>query len=211
MRDGAAGTLRVGVIHSVVTRLMSKVCAALVRAHDGVRLQVAEPTTLDIEAQVAKGLLDTGVAFHPPAHAAVMGEHLFDDTLVLAVPAAHPLAARRSARFAQLDRVPLAMLGARFATRRLLDGYFQRAGVRPHVVVEIDSVDALLHLVQQGVAAAFLPGRMVGRAPRVRLLQVTDPKPVRPAGLVWRRSAYRSAAAVAFADTLRTVVARDDG
>jgi LysR family cyn operon transcriptional activator len=76
------------------------------------------------------------------------------------------------------------------------------------VIVEIDSVDALLQLVQKGTAAAFLPARMLGRAPRVRLLTVLDPTPVRPAGLVWRRSSFRSAAAGAFADTLRTVLAQ---
>lgn len=209
LRDGTAGTLRVGVIHSFVTGLMPAVCAAFVRAHGGVRLQVAELTALDIEAQVAEGMLDLGVAFHPPALGPVMGEHLFDDTLVLGVPASHALASRRSVRFAQIDRLPLAMLGTRFATRRLLDGYFQRAGVRPEVIVEIDSVDALLQLVQQGVAAAFLPARMAGRSARLRLLQVTDPTPVRPAGLVWRRSAFRGGAALAFADTLRDVLARE--
>lgn len=207
--DGSVGTLRVGVIHSFVTALMPAVCSAFVRSHRGVRLQVAELTALDIEAQVAEGTLDLGVAFHPPAHVSVMGEHLFDDTLMLAVPAAHPFASRRNVRFSQLAGVPLAMLGVRFATRRLLDGYFQRAGVQPDVIVEIDSVDALLQLVQKGTAAAFLPGRMLGRAPRVRLITVLDPTPVRPAGLVWRRSSFRSAAASAFAETLRSVLAHE--
>jgi LysR family transcriptional regulator, cyn operon transcriptional activator len=208
-RSVASGTLRVGVIHSFVTGLVPRVCAAYLKSYPNVALQVAELTALDIEAQVAEGGLDVGVAFFPPAHEATMGERLFDDTLVLAVPPKHPLAQRKSVRFAQLDGVALAMLGTRFATRRLLDGHFQRAGVKPLITIEIDSVDALLHLVQQGAAAAFLPSRMVGRARQVRLVQVTDPKPVRPAGLVWRRSTYRAAAAMAFADVLKKVLEQD--
>jgi LysR family transcriptional regulator, cyn operon transcriptional activator len=208
-RSVASGSLRVGVIHSFVTGLMPRVCAGYLKAHPGVKLQVAELTALDIETQVAEGALDLGMAFYPPGHDAVMGERLFDDTLVLAVPPKHPLATRKSVRFAQLDGVALAMLSARFATRRLLDGHFQRAGVKPLVAVELDSVDALLLLVQQGAAAAFLPSRMVGRARGVRLVQVTDPKPVRPAGLVWRRSTYRAAAAIAFADMLKKTLERD--
>jgi LysR family transcriptional regulator, cyn operon transcriptional activator len=205
-RSTASGNLRVGVIHSFVTGLMPQVAAIFLKEHPGVRLQVAELTGVEIEAQVGEGFLDLGVAFHPPLSDAVMGEHLFDDTLVLAVPAAHPLASRTSVRFAQLAQVPLAMLGQRFATRRMLDAHFQRAGVRPHVVVEIDSVDALLRLVEQGAAAAFLPARSTRKAvktsAKIRLLTVTDPKPVRAAGLVWRRSGYRSPAAVAFVDVL---------
>jgi LysR family transcriptional regulator, cyn operon transcriptional activator len=201
-RGTTGGNLRVGVIHSFVTGLMPQVAATFLKEHPGVSLQVAELTGVDIESQVAEGSLDLGVAFHPPLSDGVMGERLFDDTLVLAVPATHPLASRTSVRFAQLAPVPLAMLGQRFATRRMLDAHFQRAGVRPHVVVEIDSVDALLRLVEQGAAAAFLPARSTRKNPKIRLLNVTDPKPVRAAGLVWRRSGYRSPAAVAFVDVL---------
>jgi LysR family cyn operon transcriptional activator len=210
-RTLAAGSLRVGVIHTFVTGLIPQVAAAFVKAHPNVRLQVAELTAIEIEAQVTDGALDLGVAFFPPSSDAVMGERLFDDVLLLAVPAEHPLAKRKTVKFAQLAGVPLAMLGRRYATRRLLDGHFQRAGVRPNVVVEIDSVDALQRIVEQGVAAAFLPGRSARRSAGVRLLEVTDPKPVRPAGLVWRRSTYRSAAAIAFVDRLNAELARTMG
>lgn len=201
-RQLAHGTLRIGVIHSFVTGLMPEVCAACLRAHPNLGLQVAELTGLEIEAQVADGSLDIGVAFFPPAHDGVMGQKLFDDELVLAVPRRHPLAGQGSVRFARLADVPLAMLGQRFATRRLLDGHFQRTGTRQNVVLEIDSVDALQQVVERGVAAAFLPARMARESARSRLIAVTDPRPVRAAGLVWRRSSYRSAAAVAFADKL---------
>ncbi|MEY2873222.1 MAG: transcriptional regulator CynR [Pseudomonadota bacterium] len=208
-RTTASGSLRVGVIHSFVTSLMPRVAAAFLGAHPGVRLQIAELTGVDIETQVADGRLDLGVAFYPPMCDGVMGERLFDDTLVLAVPADHALASNKRVRFAQLGDLPLAMLSSRFATRRLLDGHFQRAGVRPNVVVEIDSVDALHRLVEQGAAAAFLPRRSTRRTARVCLVEVTDPQPVRAAGLVWRRSPYRSAAALAFVDVLTAVLATE--
>jgi len=201
---GAAvsGVLRIGVIHSFVNSLVPGVAAAFVRGWPQARLQVQELTALDIEAQVAEGALDLGVAFHPPSNRSVMGEHLFDDELLLAVPADHPWAKRRSVRFAQLGDIPLAMWGPRFGTRRLLDAHFQRASVRPDIVVEIDSVDALQRLVEAGAAAAFLPARTTRAHARLRLLKVTDPQPMRAAGLVWRRSSYRSAAAMAFVHLL---------
>jgi LysR family cyn operon transcriptional activator len=129
----------------------------------------------------------------------VIGEKLFDDPLVLALPRRHPLADRRSVRFAQLGDAPLAMMGPRFATRRILDNYFQRAGVSPRIVVEIESVDALQRVVELGAATALLPERMMPRRPQVRPLRVTDRRPTRAAGMIWRRSSYRSAVATAFA------------
>lgn len=205
-QSSAVGTLRVGVIHSFVTHLMPQVAAAFMREHPQARLQIGELTGVEIEAQVGSGLLDLGVAFYPPMSDAVQGERLFDDTLVLAVPTAHPLAQRRSVRFAQLADLPLAMLSQRFATRRLLDDHFRRAGVLPQVVVEIDSVDALERLVAHGTAAAFLPGRSTQATAHIHLLQVTHPSPVRAAGLVWRRSGYRSTAAKGFVSVLQQTV-----
>lgn len=205
-RTLVSGALKVGVIHSFVTGLMPQVCAAYLRAHPGVRLQVAELTGLDIEAQVTDGALDLGMGFYPPASDAVMGERLFEDRLVLAVPRAHEMAARKTVKFSQLGKLPLAMLGPRFATRRLLNEYFQRAGVRANVVLEIDSVDALQLVVESGAAASFLPARMARRTARVRLLEVTDPKPLRDAGLIWRKSSYRSAASTAFVEHLKNAL-----
>jgi len=210
-RNLSTGSLRVGVIHSFVTTLMPQVAGGFVKKHPGIKLSVVELTGLDIEAQVADGSLDLGVAFFPPSSPTVMGERIFDDTLLLAVPASHPLASRKAVKFSQLANVPMAMLGQRFATRRLLDAHFQRAGVRANVVLEIDSVDALLRVVAHGVAAAFLPGRSAQRSAHVKLLEVTEPKPVRAAGLIWRRSPYRSAAAVAFVDELNAEVASWEG
>jgi LysR family transcriptional regulator, cyn operon transcriptional activator len=151
------GEVRIGVIHSFVTKLMPDIAAGFVKRHPGIRLQVHEMSGVEIESQVEAGTLDLGFAFHPPAHAGVTGERLFDDTLVLAVHARHALAGRRSVRFAELAGVPLALLTERFATRRLLDAHFQRAGVTPRVVIEIDSVDALERIAALGVGCHVPP------------------------------------------------------
>ena len=203
------GEVRIGVIHSFVTKLMPDIAAGFVKRHPGIRLQVHEMSGVEIESQVEAGALDLGFAFHPPSRAGVTGERLFDDTLALAVHVRHALAARRSIRFAELADVPLALLTERFATRRLLDAHFQRAGVTPRIVIEIDSVDALERIAALGVGATFLPRRTTRPrrgGSKLQLIEVTDPRPVRAAGLVWRRTAYRSAAASAFGEFLKVVL-----
>lgn len=203
------GEVRIGVIHSFVTKLMPDIAAGFVKRHPGVRLQVHEMPGLEIESQVEAGALDLGFAFHPPSRVGVTGERLFDDTLALAVHARHALASQRSIRLSQLAGVPLGMLTQRFATRRLLDTHFQRAGVTPRIVIEIDSVDALERIAELGVGATFLPRRTTRPrrgAARLRLIDVTDPRLVRAAGLVWRRTAYRSAAASALGEYLRVAL-----
>jgi LysR family transcriptional regulator, cyn operon transcriptional activator len=206
----ATGSLRVGVIHSFVTHVMPQVIARFLKKYPKVKLHVHELTAIEIEAQVEAGGLDVGFAFSPTSGAGnglIVGEHLFDDVLALAVPKKHVLAKRHSISFKQLKDLPLAMMSQRFATRRLLDGHFAKSGVSPMIVIEIDSVDALQRLVEQGVACAFLPARTTQPSKLLTLIEVVDPRPTRGAGLVWRNTNYRSAAAQAFAIELKNYVA----
>jgi LysR family transcriptional regulator, cyn operon transcriptional activator len=106
---------------------MPHVCARFLKKYPNVQLKVHELTALDIEAQVEIGDLDLGFAFSPisgNANGLIVGEHLFDDVLALAVPKKHIFSKRKSVSFKQLREVPLAMMSQRFATRRLLDGHF---------------------------------------------------------------------------------------
>ena len=48
-----------------------------------------------------------------------------------------------------------------------------------------------------------------GRTATLRLLQVTDPRPTRAAGMVWRRTQYRSAAAAACAAEVQQALSVD--
>jgi LysR family transcriptional regulator, cyn operon transcriptional activator len=209
LRSVTTGSLRIGVIHSFVTHVMPQVSARFLKKFPRIQLKVHELTALDIEAQVDAGELDLGFAFSPTSggvNSSIVGEHLFDDVLALAVPKKHPLSKRKTISFKQLKDLPLAMMSQRFATRRLLDGLFTKAGVSPTIVIEIDSVDALQRLVEQGVACAFLPARTTQPNKFLSLVEVIDPKPMRGAGLVWRNSNYRSAAAQAFAEELKSYV-----
>jgi LysR family transcriptional regulator, cyn operon transcriptional activator len=209
LRMVTSGSLRIGVIHSFVTHVMPHVIARFLKRYPHVKLKVHELTALDIEAQVEAGELDLGFAFSPTSGAGnrlIEGEHLFDDVLALAVPKKHEFAKRQSISFIQLNGLPLAMMSQRFATRRLLDGHFAKSGISPTIVIEIDSVDALQRLVEQGVACAFLPARTTQPSKLLSLIEVVEPKPMRGAGLVWRKTNYRSAAAQAFAVELKNYV-----
>ncbi len=202
------GSLRIGVIHSFVTHLIPDVSAAFFKKHPQIRLYVNELTALEIEAQVEIGDLDMGFAFSPltAQNNQVVSEHLFDDVLALAVPIKHELAKFKTLKMKQLANVPMAMMSQRYATRRLLDSHFARVGINPKITIEIDSVDALERLVELGVSCAFLPLRTTRHSKLFRFVQITDPKPVRGAGLVWRNSGFRSAAALAFATELKLIV-----
>ncbi|WP_285708813.1 LysR substrate-binding domain-containing protein [Microtetraspora sp. NBRC 16547] len=90
-------------------------------------------------------------------------------------------------------------LSGEFATRGHIDAYFRRQRVSPRVVVEANSVQALIEIVQHGSVATVLPDAVTHDHPALRPIPLASALPTRTVTLLRRESAYQSAAARAFA------------
>jgi LysR family cyn operon transcriptional activator len=198
-----SGRLTVGAFPTFLNTVLPATVAAFSASFPKVMIEVRDLRADPIAEQVLRGELDLGIAFHPTEHAEIETETLFDERLVLAVRATHPLAARRTLTMKQLAGVPLALLPRSFATRKLIEDHLRQAGVSALVRVEMESVDALLGVCRCGDLASIVPERAARQAPDLHVIALTAPKIVRHAGILWRRGASRSAAAREFAVLLR--------
>ena len=95
------------------------------------------------------------------------------------------------------------MLPRAFTTRRLIDDSLREAGVQPWVRVEMESVEGLIDVCRWGELACIVPERAARLAPDMQAVPLHSPQMVRHAGILWRRGALRSRAAVEFAALLR--------
>lgn len=197
-----AGSLTVGVIPTFMDTLVPAAVAQFSARYPGIRIAIRDLRADLIEEQLMAGLLDVGVAFHPTQRAEIETEHLFSERLMLLVGPAHALAARRTLPMRQLRGIPLCLLPRSFATRRILDDAFQQAGVVPEVRVEMESVSALIAACASGQLATLVPERAARMNPQMHAVTLTEPRPTRHAGVLWRRGASRSVAAQAFVDLL---------
>ena len=160
-----------------------------------------------IEEQLISGQLDVGIAFHPASREEIEAEPLFDERMHLVVHESHPLAKRRTMRMSELAQVPLALLPDSFATRRMIDGAFAQAQIKPLVRVEMESVDALLLACRQAPLATIAAEHAALNAgDDMRAILLNEPRTVRRAGVLWRKGASRSAAAREFVALLRPAV-----
>lgn len=198
-----SGRLTVGAFPTFLNTVLPATVAAFSASFPKVMIEVRDLRADPIAEQLLRGELDLGIAFHPTEHAEIETETLFDERLVLAVRATHPLAARRTLTMKQLAGVPLALLPRSFATRKLIEDHLRQAGVSALVRVEMESVDALLGVCRCGDLASIVPERAARQAPDLHVIALTAPKIVRHAGILWRRGASRSAAAREFAVLLR--------
>jgi len=191
-----AGPLRLGVIPTVSPYLLPEVLPEVRRRYPELALELREERTDRLVTRLAEGRLDLLLL----ALEAELGDletlPLFADPFFLAVPAAHPLARRRSVREADLDGTQVLLLE---------DGHCLRdqalALCSAHGAVELGdfratSLATLVQMVASGAAVTLLPqlalaaevppgGELVTRPFRA-------PAPHRTIGLAWRRSSPRA-------------------
>lgn len=198
------GRLTLGVFPTFLHTVVPATVAAFHRDYPKVSVAVRALRAGPIEEQLLRGELDLGIAFHPALHEDMEAEPLFDERLLVVVHAGHPLVSASQWPLDALDGMPLALLTRNFATRRQIDEQFRQAGLAPDVRVEMESVEALLGVCRHSVAlATIVPERAARQCPDLHAAVIDAPGWVRTAGLLWRRGASRSAAALEFARRLR--------
>ncbi|ABM05343.1 transcriptional regulator, substrate-binding of LysR family protein [Psychromonas ingrahamii 37] len=95
-------------------------------------------------------LLDPSLIFFP----------LFEDHLALAVPVNDPLASYSSIALADIKNCPFVMLSKGFATAQDVLRTFEKAQIKPNVVMEVNDIFSLISMVSTGLGYSLLPNRI---------------------------------------------------
>jgi LysR family transcriptional regulator, cyn operon transcriptional activator len=197
------GEITMGVNQSFVHRLLPPILGEFITRYPGLQLRVDEMSAGEIERRLAEGSLDLGIAFAPAVLEDTELEPILDERLLLVVRAGHPLAQRPQVRLAELAGIPLVLLAREYATRRLIEKHLGEAGVVPQVACETNTVALMRGLAAASDLAAILPESSVEETPRLRVLPLVDPVPLRTSAILWPRHRFRTLAARAFAALLR--------
>jgi LysR family cyn operon transcriptional activator len=196
------GRLTIGVFESFSTSLLPPLIAQFANRYPGIHITMRQLPTGQLEGELEKGSLDFGVAYSPPSSEAIVAEKLFQEPLTLVVGAKHPLAQRKRVKLSALDGQPLTLLTTEFPSRRMLEGRFASVGAKPQIVLEINSVQAILASVSCTQSATILTERIAKAVPGLRCIELT-PTITRTVALFWRRRGYRTQAARVLAELIR--------
>lgn len=203
------GALTIGVLQTVNAYVMPQVVTQFVRRYPLISLKLEELSGQDIERRVCDGQLDIGVGFDPPTSGKLECQSLFEEDMVLITARRHRLAKRQHLALAALADEPLALLSTDFCARRLIDDSFRAVQVHPNIAVESNSIEGILATVRAGQLATILPRLALGDGSdaTLQLVLLTDPALKRGVGLLWKKGGYRSAAVMALAEQVKSVVA----
>jgi DNA-binding transcriptional LysR family regulator len=180
---GVRGPVRIGLFLGFSRFRLSRVLERFLREHPAAQVRVTYGSQAELVEQLRSGALDFTLSLRSVGREArqIRSRRLFDQTLVLAAPAASTAAPRRAA-VAWLAATPVVDY---YRGSPLIDRWtrhhFGRRIPRDRVRVWAASTDLVLELVRSGVGVGVLPGDLVEPFHRRReLALVAGPrKPLR--------------------------------
>jgi LysR family transcriptional regulator, cyn operon transcriptional activator len=196
VEDLSTGLLRLGVTLSVATYLIGPLLQCFRKRYPGIVLTIRVLPQESIEPLLRDDELDLGIGFGDLPSEDIEATLLHNERPTLIVGKHHTKMRKAVVTAKELAQMDLALLDASFSTRRLADHYFRSKNLRPKIVVEANSIEALMEIVRHTDLVTLLPENIVrtGLA-AVRLQPALE---TRRAALLRRRNAYCSAATKAF-------------
>lgn len=210
MRHDVTGRVRVGIIGTTARWLVPRLLDEVGRRHPHVAMEIVDATSTSLEPQLVNGRLDLAVVNLPLPSADLTTTPLFDEDLLLFVPAGSALAEAAEIDVAALAGVDLFLPPSGTSFRDLIEGCAAEAGVQLKARAELDGLRLIASLAIAGQGAAILPATAIpahlqgGTRPvAVRGL------PRRQVGVALRRRGLPGAPARAFLEVLHDIVAAD--
>ncbi|HEX7169167.1 MAG TPA: LysR family transcriptional regulator [Acidimicrobiales bacterium] len=207
LKHDVTGRVRAGIIGTTARWLVPLLLDEMASRHPHVDMEIVDATSTSLEPQLVTGRLDLAVVNLPLPSPDVVTEPLFDEDLLLFVPADHPLARTRNVGLSQLADIPLFLPPRGTAFRQLIDRAALGAGVALRSRAELDGIRLIASLAIAGQGAAIVPATAIPtdlqgstRPVAVRGL------PRREVGVALRRRALPGAPARAFLGALRDIV-----
>lgn len=187
-----AGTVQFGAIVSGLSQLV-RATLELKRRHPAVDLHVVSGKSSQLIAQVENRELDAAVVVHNPAinRPTLVWTPLYDEPMVLLTPASSRAAAPR----AMVERYPFIRFNRNEHTGELVERTLRRLRAKPQEFLELNSIEAIVELVRDGLGVAMLP-KLVQRTwdddPLLRVLPIPQATESRAIALVQLRTAPRA-------------------
>lgn len=182
------GEVRLGTVASVADHLLPPVLCDFLRAYPQIDVLVNTAGLDAVTDSVLAGEFDAAIVPLPAVHHRLKEEVLLEEEFVLAVPAGHPWAARRTVTFGELAGVELTVPPIGSWARDYFGPACRQTGVRFSVRAEVRSYKAIRTLVAAGVGVGLVPELVLpDDEGGIRRVRIVEPRVVREIAWVYPR------------------------
>jgi DNA-binding transcriptional LysR family regulator len=198
-----SGDVTIGCVFSAVHHFLPAVIRTYSEQHPRVLVRIIEEGADEVLAAVKQGEADFALNYIGMQDSDLEFTPLLKEPYVLAVPASHALARRRSVRWNELADYPLARVSHASRNRLFIDQALADLPPLPRPVCEVRHVSTLIGLVENGLGVAVVPRLTVPPHPAsVVGVKLDHPVVTRTIGMLRRRGRTLAPAAEAFARLL---------
>lgn len=210
LRERRRGLVRLAVTPAVASALLPDVVRRFVREHPDVRLVLEDCAPDQFLGLVLSEQVEFGIGTPEHAPPDIELRTLVEDRLCVVCPADHPLAARRSVKWADLEGLPLIAVRAGYGVRRMVDDVAARAGVRLQVANEVGFLSSALWMTSSGLGVSIWPQALLRSSPFDNLVAcpLVAPPVKRSISLVTKRGRSLSPASAAFVQLLSQLLSQ---
>ena len=204
--SGRRGVIRVAANSSSVSQFLPEDLAEFVAAHPDLSVHLTEMTSVEVIEALRAGRADLGIFSGLTEAAGLTILPYRRDTLVVVMPADHPLARRGALKLADVVGEPFVALQEGSSIQSWLDRRSEELGTRIRTQVAVQSFDGVRRMVQARLGIAVLPFGAVEPyldATRLAMVPLDEPWAVRDLLLAVRDMAAVSAQTAALIATLR--------
>jgi LysR family transcriptional regulator, cyn operon transcriptional activator len=199
VQELSRGSLRLAVTPTFTAYLIGPLLEKYNRRYPALTLHIVEMPQERMETLLSEDAIDVGIAFSDVQSVDIEAQELLVEPLAMMVGKAHPYARSRAPRtLKEVRDEGLVLLNGEFATRHYIDRYFRQHGITPRIVIEVNSISAVIELVSRSKLATILPADIAREHRELLLVDLKPAPPKRTAALLLRKDAWRSAATKAF-------------
>lgn len=182
LRNGDAGAMRLGAFDSAARFIAAPALARLAQTHPGIQATLVQMEPAEAHAALIAGAVDIALTFDydlapESLPATLQRKHLAEDPMLVALPAAHPLASEEAIEWRALADAPwieAPYAGLALPMLRELTG---QPALEPAIRFEGDDFSTILALVASGVGVALLPRLVLHSAPFTVAVRPLAPEP----------------------------------
>ena len=160
IRGEFTGRVSMGVMPTFARSSLAEVLAQFATEWPYVDLHVVEDYSVELIEMVSREQLDFAIVPPTTDAAGIRATYIARDREFLVTSTQTASRHLEPVSLRDLDPVKLIRPSERNARRRKLDLYFETLGVEPAATIDMDSVMATIHLVEQSDWCAILPGTL---------------------------------------------------
>src|SRR5919106_1317348 len=156
-QESLKGTLRLVGGMTVCLYVFPVLLNEIRRVHPQLDLKISAGSTDRCISQLRAGTAELGMLTLPIDVPDLVSVPVLQEELLLVGDAKHPLARKRKIAPSDLAHQPFVLFESGSNTRRVVDEFFVKEHIEPHIVMETENVEILKAMVKAGLGVGILP------------------------------------------------------